>query len=94
MKKNYDTRWSHGSAVMQKYLEISTMTALPWLHPVSKFFFMNALKIADHGIHMTSPDGTSASVSRIIVSIKFGYLLPIHSALEKVSLGLPTNSSC
>ena len=70
------------------------MTALPWLHPVSNFFFISALKIAGHGLHMPSPDGTSDIAFSTTVSIKFGYLPPIQSAFEKVSLGLLTNSSC
>ena len=70
------------------------MTAFPWLHPVSEFFFMNALKIAALGLHMPSTDGTLAPVLSTIFAIKFGYLPPIQSTLEKVSLDLPTNSSC
>ena len=34
---------------MHKYLKISTMTAFPCLHPVSKFFFINE-RPGDHGL--------------------------------------------
>ena len=35
---------------MHKYLVTSSMTALPWLHLVLKFFFVNIPKIADRGL--------------------------------------------
>ena len=79
---------------MHKYLVTSTMTVLPWIHPVLKFFFMNALEIATNGLRMPSLDGTLSPVLNIIFAIKFGYLPPIQFELEKLSLGFPTNSSC
>ena len=61
------------------------MTALPWLQPVLKFFFMKYLKIAARGLHIPSLYGTLAPVLNIIAAIKFGYLPPIQFALEKLS---------
>ena len=43
---------------MHKYLVTSSMNALPWIHLVLKFFSMNVPKIAAHGLHMISLDGT------------------------------------
>ena len=64
---------------MHKYLLTSTMTSLPWLHPVLNFFFMNIPKIAARVLHVPSLDVTSAPVLNIIVSIKYGYV-PTNSA--------------
>ena len=68
------------------------MTSLPWLQPVLKFFFMNILKIAAHGLYMTSMDGTSLSVLNIIFTTKFVSLPPIQFKFYKLSLGLTKNS--
>ena len=59
---------------MQNYLVTSTITALPWIHLLLKFFFVNVPNIAAHGLHMTSPDGISSPVLKIIIAVKFGYL--------------------
>ena len=53
--------------LINKYLVIPTITALPWLNPASKFFFVNAPKVAAHGIHMNSTDGTSAPVWELLL---------------------------
>ena len=77
---------------MHKYLITSTITALPWLYWVLKFFLMDVLKIAVHGLHMPSLDGTLAPVLNIIVAIKFESLQLIKFALDNLSLGFPTKS--
>ena len=79
--------------LMHKYLVNSTMTALPQIHPVLKLFFTNIPKIASHVIHMLSLGGTFDPVLDIIVAIKFVSPPPIQFALEKLYLGLTTDSS-
>ena len=78
---------------MQNYLVTSNMTALPWIHPLLKLFFMNIPKIAAHVLHMPSLDGTLDPVLDIIIAITFVYPTPIQFALDKMNLGLPTDSS-